>query len=370
MHIDKFCKVIQIIILSGYNLDYYNLILAFPDHLDDIISIFENNVILAKNENTWIKDLIEIYHKHKLTRNDPQEIKSLSTSKFDLICYDHLNIRNKFIDEIYFCDWIYFNYSIAKVINNNKILKFYVSSGRLGHRFEMYDLNKFLLSLNPNVTIKSFGFADMENLDFNLIFLKLHNLETLYLNVALVYRHDKLIPLLVSPVECRIQYQSLTTLSLQNFCTRLDNDILFKLMGTFPNLISLSLRYSEIEDNSLFELFSTSKQITTLKLDSCQKLSSDILHLIPIVYPCIETLHTTNMSHVNDQYVIHILRNCKVLKEFEIDPITLHNNDKLSLNLIACVYKYLNKTWISHQYSEAIKNLSQQEYFDFLDMIN
>lgn len=377
MHINTFCKVIQIIILCGYDLNYYNIIYAFPEYLGDIISLFDNESILTAieqiNKNKWtsgsIKNMVENFNKHEKTKHTHEEIKSLSTTKFDLICYDYLNIKNKIINEIYFCGWTHFYYSIAKVINNNSILNFSVSSGRVGHRFEMYDLNKFLLSLNPNDIIKSFGFADMTNLDIELILSKMYNLNSLYLTSALVYQHDKLMPLFMFPIESNIKYTSLTTLSLQNFCNRLSNDHLFKLMGMFPNLTSLSLRYSEIEDDSLMQLFDNSKQILTLKLDSCKKLSCDILYLIPLVYPNIEQLHTQNMDHVNDQYVIHILRNCKALKDFEIDPLMWHSYDQPSLTLIACVYKYLNKQWISYRYSEAIKTLDQQEYQNFLSEI-
>jgi hypothetical protein len=190
------------------------------------------------------------------------------------------------------------------------------------------------------------------------------------LTATLVYQHDKLIPLDVFPIMSKIQYTNLTTLSLQNFCERLTNDHLFQLMSMFPNLTSLSLRYSEIEDDSLLRLFDTSKKITTLQLDSCKKLSGDIMYLIPLVYPNIENLKTTNIVHVNDNYVIHMLRNCKKLKDFEIDPLIWHNDDQPSLNLIACVYKYFNKTWLSYRYSEAIKNLNEQEYQNFLNEIH
>lgn len=378
MHINTFCKVIQTIILCGYKLNYYDIICAFPEHLDDIIALFDNESILVAIEkidkHIWtancVKDMITCYNKHKETQNKYEEIKSLSTNKFDLICYDYLNIKNKMINEIYFNYWTHFNYSVAKVINNNHVSTFSLSSGRLGHRFEIYDLNKFLLSLNPNDEIKSFGFADMENLDIEIILSKISNLKSLYLTSALVYRHDKLTQLDVFPINSKMQYTSLTTLSLQNFCDRLSNIELFKLMGMFPNLVSLNLRYSEIEDNSLMQLFDNSKHILTLKLDSCKKLSSDILYLIPLVYPDIQILQTNNMTHVNDQYVIHILRNCRALQDFEIDPMMWHSYDQPSLNLIACVYKYFNKTWLSYRYSEAIKNLDQQEYKDFLEIIN
>lgn len=378
MHIKTFCEVIHLIILSGYELNYYNIIFAYPEHLGNIIALLDNKTILeaieSTNQHRWtinsIKGMIECFNKLKEIKNDHEKIKSLPTNQFDFLCYNYLNIKNKLIDEIYFCYWTHFDYSVAKIINNNQVLKFSLSSGRLGHRHEMYDLNKFLLSLNSNDSIKSFGFADMINLDIELILLKMSKLESLYLTSTLVYQHDKLIPLLVSPIVTKIQYTSLTTLSLQNFCCRLSNDKLFKLMGMFPNLTSLSLRYSEIEDDSLLVLFSTSKQILTLKLDSCKKLSSDILYLIPLIYPYMEVLQTCNMIHVNDQYVIHILRNCKNIKDFEIDPMMWHNNDQPSLNLIACVYKYLNKQWISYRYSEAMKNLDQHEYDYFLELIN
>jgi hypothetical protein len=376
MNVGIFCKAIQIIILCGYDLNYYNIIYAFPEHLDNIILLFDNNEVLTAIEqnNKWtigsIKNIIEIFNKYKKTKYNYEEIKSLSTNKFDLICYDYLNIKNKLINEIYFCGWTYFNYSISKIINNNQVSKFSLSSGKLGHRFEMYNLNKFLLNLNINEDIESFGFADMTNLDFDIILCKLPNLKSLYLTATLVYQHDKLIPLDVFPIMSKIQYTNLTTLSLQNFCERLTNDHLFQLMSMFPNLTSLSLRYSEIEDDSLLRLFDTSKKITTLQLDSCKKLSGDIMYLIPLVYPNIENLKTTNIVHVNDNYVIHMLRNCKKLKDFEIDPLIWHNDDQPSLNLIACVYKYFNKTWLSYRYSEAIKNLNEQEYQNFLNEIH
>lgn len=106
MRISNFCSAIQIIILNGYELNYYNLIYAFPEYLGDIVLLFDNKLVLNAiekiNKYCSFQTKIDIYKEYKKTKNNYEEIKSLPTDLFSLLCYYYLNTSNKCVENISF----------------------------------------------------------------------------------------------------------------------------------------------------------------------------------------------------------------------------------------------------------------------------
>ena len=365
MHIDLFCSVIECVILSGYDIDHIYILCAFPEHLQYIINLYNNNTILNaialqnKYKSIYLKNMIQKYYTYFSLKNESHEIKLLDVKKFDLVCYDNLNIKNKLIHNVNFDEMAYFSYSMSKILNNNHVKNMTIYSGKLGHRFEMYDLTAFLNILNINEYIESFKFADMKNLDINKILLKMPKLKSLSLTATSVYTNNVRIPCQISCIS-PIIYQNLQNLHLIDFCERLHNDDLFKLMSMFPNLISVSLISSDIEDNSLLKLFETSKNLLEITLTNCKKLSIDLLMNLPMTYPNLETFVITDMNQINDDYIIYVLQKCKKLKRFMISDSFSTSNKNISLKMVGCVYKYFNT-----KYYFNIK-VTEKEYQMFL----
>lgn len=384
MHINTFCNALQIVTLMGYYVNYKTICEAYPENLEIFKNYFvdDKTILSLINKNycsfgqdfyfeNFIKNIIKKYSYYKLTAEKSEKIDVFQTSHFELFCFDYLNIKNKIINEISFSSFTKFSYLTTKILNLNKVKKLCVYSGRLGHRFELYDLNVFLLSLNTNFDIESFVFSDMVNLDIDILLSKMPNLKSLSLCSSLVYIKNELTQIEITPISNVQLYKNMLSLNLQNFCDKLTNKELFKMMGMFPNLTSLHLRYSEIKDDSLIKLFDTSKNITQLNFDTCNCLSVNVLQLIPIMYPQIENFFVCNMIQITDDYIINFIKQCKQLNKMDIRMFAINkSNLKCSENLIACVYKYFNINQIPCHYTNIIKQLDDTTYQTFLNQIN
>lgn len=304
----------------------------------------------------------------KLRNKLISEIDEFSPSVYMLNWLKKRNIRNVTINKLYYLFFSReFDYSVSNFIKENKVKSFNLSSGRLGHRFEMYDLNMLIDQIGYNEDITTFSFGDFETLDINKILLSFPNLTTLSLYSSMVSKDDKLIgyDFKQTPISEDKTFHNLTSLKLWNVCDGISNDEICDIVRRCPNLTNLGIRYGyNLEDSTLETLIAVAKNITVLKLPCCNKVSKKMLHKLVDTYPNLTELDLHWIKIIDDQFVIYIankLRNLKLL-----DVSSFCGSSLLSDKTIACITKMYNIYPRASHIDEYIKKkLTTEDYVNF-----
>ena len=325
-------------------------------------------------ENTYIKyaDLLLININKMYGNND---ICNIFLSFANKRCLEFIKRNREYITnfktiEYDKCD--YFNSDLViSLFKYNKINKFILYPGSPGYRYELYNLDLFVKNIGYYEYLTEFTFSDFDSLDIYQILDSFPNLCKLHLYSLFEYESNgkhmgatMLNRQFNLSVKCdNVKYTKITYLTLAHFMNKLLDEDIKNILINMPNLVYLNLSHAHnLTDSTL----SIVKNLKSLNISSCNKLSSNILYEILDIHPNLEMFNLSCNKHINNDLILNIARKLTKLKEITLDQIL---DDDYEIYR-ACLIKYFDIKSMSYSIHQLINSENfDKNYSEFLEKL-